>query len=227
MTKLSELIEELDIDLDLDDNKSDDKLNDFDLSKLPEEHRAPVQAALDAAKANNEDLVGQVSAMNETIKNLQTVVTQTTVKDKKVENDKVLGIDNEDHYAPALKTLSDKIISLEQKLGNTALEGWKKDLAVFAEKNPDVFKVKNDMDKLANENPTLLKNIPNLFKLAKVIHGEREEVQKKGRKDHERKKKAAESGSETVGTPGDRTSPGGNAKTMMEAFDLAQTQLRK
>lgn len=234
--KLGDVLKDLDIDIPAgegDKGGEGNKGEEFKIEDLPEEHREKVQAALDAGKGKIGELETQVAQKDMSIKTLQESFEAASKGGKKEEEgkkeggEKLFGVSDEtDYYNPAFTKIAGELKSLKDAVTEKDTDSFLGNLESVATKNPDIVKYVDDMDRIANEHPTLLKDIPKLYTLGKEVHNRRAEKEEKVRKLAERTESAAGKGSEISGTSTGKVSPG-QVKTISEAFEQAQTSMSK
>ena len=234
--KLGDVLKDLDIDIPAgegDKGGEGNKGEEFKVEDLPEEHREKVQAAIDAGKGKIGELETTIAQKDMTIKSIQESFEKASGEGKKVDEgkkeggEKLFGVSDEtDYYNPAFTKIAEKLERLETAITEKDTGSFMSDLEGFTTKNPDIVRYADDMDRIANVHPTLLKDIPKLYALGKEVHNRRAEKEEKARKLAERTEGAAVKGSEISGTSTGTVSPG-QVKTISEAFEQAQTSMSK
>jgi hypothetical protein len=230
---LGDVLKDLDIDIPVEGDKieGEGKPVELDLEKIPEEHRAAVKTAIEAGKTRVGELENQVAQKDLTINTLQSSFEKAAsgkpVEEKKDAGEKLFGVsDKDDYYNPAFVKIAEDLKTIRSAISGKDTDTFMGNLESFATKNPDIAKYAVDMDRIAAEHPTLLKDIPKLYTLGKGVHDRRAEKEEKVRKSTEREINAAALGSETGGTASGKVQPG-QVKTITEAFENAQTSMSK
>ena len=226
MASLKELLEGLEIDVsDLEEKKDEINLKDIKLDDIPEKQRPIFQKLID----NAENLTLEVSKRDIVIKSLKDAVgagikqTQEKDPDKK---EKILGVlESDDPYAPAFQKIADAIEGISAKGKVDKEKEFETNLIGFAKENKDIVKYVKDMDALLEKHPTLKGDIPTLYTMAKNI-SERRLIKASDKKDElEKQKNANRFRSEGSGISGTNVVGISNAKTISEAFDLAEKKI--
>jgi hypothetical protein len=216
---LKQLLEELDIDTSEVEEGSDKEENKIDPEKLSESEKKIYQAL----SSENEELKNEVSKRDiliDAMKKAQANIHQPKDKkegDEEEKEEKILGLlDKDDQYAPAFSKLANMIVGVAKKSQVTEEKSFKEGVVDFAKKNKDIVRYVKEMDELLVEHPTLKKDIPKLYKLAKNTAEERGKL-KKNDKTQFVTERSGVSSSNVTDMPG--------SKTISEAFELAEKKV--
>ena len=207
MPSLKELLDEIEIKTD--DLEKDDPLDPtkVKLEDLPEEQRPIFEKALGLLNEQTNELAK---------KDLVIQTLQSTQKEpdpvKPTDEEKgIFGLEKDDPYVGAFQQLNDAISGISKKTEVDAEKEFKTNLKKFAGKNPDIVRYANDMDRIREDHPTLITDIPKLYSLAKQVV--------------ERRKEKPKPTTESTGTSPNNIVQIQQGKTIAEAFSLAEQKL--
>lgn len=227
MTTLKDLLDSLEIktdDLEEKEEKEEINIKDLKIDEIPEKQRPYFQKLME----ETEHLKNEVATRDLALKTIkQSFPKQQPEKKEEKEPEKILGVlDPSDPYAPAFKRLADMIDGVSKKEETDSETKFKENLVKFAGEHKDIVRYATDMDRLVEEHPSLMRDIPKLYTLAKTIAEGRENKSKDKREELERTGKLKNFSAERSGTSS--TNIGGitgTAKSIAEAFGAAEKQL--
>ena len=234
MTSLKELLDELEIKTDDlgennqgNQNEEEFNLKDIKLDDIPEKQRPIFKKLID----DSENYQNEIAKRDLAIRTLQSVTANIPDKTQnhnqnQNQEEKVLGVlEKDDPYAPAFQKIADSINSISKSNERNKEEDFKNNLISFAKENKDIVRYVQDMDKLVEEHPSLKRDIPKLYLLAKTV-GERREGKVKQKKDEMKREGNADTFStEISGMSNQNVSDIPSSKSIADAFEVAQKQL--
>ena len=226
MPSLKELLDELQIDTsDLDKKEDEINLKDVKLDDIPEAQRPIFEKMIATMDEQTNAIASRDIAMN-TMKEAL-VLAQQKEPEKKEEKKEVFGLAEDDPYAPAFSKLSEMIGEIKSANTVDTQKEFETNLVNFAQKNKDIVRYVQDMDKLIEEHPTLKGDVPKLYTLAKSISERRTGLEKDKKDDLERQRELNAHRSESPGMSGEHASGIVQSGTIAEAFDAAEKSVNK
>jgi len=219
MTTLKELLDSLEIKTD-DLEEEEKKEEELDLTKvkledIPEAQRPIFKKLIDTTEQLKNDVATRDLAIK-TIK--QAFPKQEKKEPEKKEAKKIFGVlDPDDPYAPVFSKMEEALTGMAREKEVNQEEQFKTNLIKFAKEHKDIVRYANKMDEIVAENPTLMRNIPRLYNLAKV------EMEGGEDKQFEHQSKIKKFQTERSGPANVKDTS--NVKSISEAFDAAEKQI--
>lgn len=226
MVSLKDLLEDIDVDLGDDDNKDQDQvdLKNINLNDIKDENARKVAEAL---INDRENLLNEKSRLEITLNALKDAMPKQTqnAQQTKQEDDNKDYTDTGDDDNPLVKeinSLKNEINSLKSQRTQETEQEFVESFKTFVKDNPDSVRYAKEMDELVTRHPTMrnIKDIPNIYRLAKEMAERRDELKTKTTDLKTEKNKRR---TESSGVP-NASEITGNAKTMSEAFELTEKQ---
>jgi hypothetical protein len=227
MTTLKELLDSVEIRTDDLEEKEEEEekidLKSIKLEDIPEKQRPIFKTLLETVEKQTNE-ISKRDIMLDAIKKFAPKPEKKEEKKESKENkekEKILGVlDPDDPYAPAFKTLADMIGNISKGKEVNEEEQFEEEIKSFAQEHNDIVRYVKDMDKLLEKHPTLKKDIPTLYEMAKKVA--------EGRTAKVTKFKQEKYQTEKGGMSGDKVDEiKGNAKSINEAFELSEKQLQR
>ena len=219
MASLKQLLDELEIDTTV---KDEQDLKDVKIDDIPEEHRPIFKKAVDIINAQTNELAKRELV----IKTLKETKQEPIIK-KEEQEESVFGLEPTDPYAKVFKSLSDEIKSLKSEKVTNTQEVFKNNIITFVKENPDTVQYVKEMDAILVEHPTMGKDIPTLYKMAKDLKERRATLQKNKKDELAREEKAGNFKLESGGPAPHNVREIKEAKSITQAFDFAEKSLSR
>ena len=220
MSSLKQLLDELEIDTGDLEKKDEIDLSTIKIEDLPEEQRPIFKRAMGIIDSQTNKIAGQELV-------IKTLKETSKIPEKGGEKEEKGLIDENDPYAPMFKELRDEIHSLKSEKVQDVQKIFKNNITSFVKKTPDMVRYVKEMDAILIEHPTMGKDIPTLYKMAKDLKEGRAKAQKEKNDDLDRQGNAGMSTTEMGGTASHLTRQVTAAKSIGEAFDLAEKNLNR
>lgn len=206
MTTLKDLLDDLEIE------PKEDELNlkDVKIEDIPEEHRPIFEKAMGIIEEQTNEL-SRRDLMIDTLKSVKPVVKEPEEEEET------------DPVQMKFKALEAEIATLKSGKVVDEQKEFETNLKEFASKNKDIVRYAKDMDQLLVEHPTLTRDIPKLYALAKSINERRENLVSDKKDELSPRRNVTESSGMPTANVGNAT----QGKTIGEAFDLAEKNLNR
>jgi len=219
MPTLKEILDEIDVKTDDLEEKNDIDISSVKLDDIPEKERPIFKKLLDTVNEKTNELAKN-DIIIKTLRSTYTEKKEEKKEDKKDDND-----DETDPIKKELKTLRQELLEIKQGKEVNREEQAKEDIVNYLKEHKDAIRYVQDADKLLAKHPTLKYDAENLFDLAKKSYDTRTGKQKNKQDEINREKTARNKQTESFGTSSTRVSDVSNAKSISEAFELAEKKL--
>ena len=186
------------------------------MEKIPEEQKQYITTMKDMLTAKDNDIANKDLVIN--------TLKTNKPKPKEELKPKEEELDDTDPYASSFKKLNDRLDAMDANATGNQEKNWKNNLVAFAQKTPDIAKYVKDMDVLMEEHPTLRNDVPTLYTMAKTVAERRNTKLEEKKKDLNIVKDAKRFSTETDSSARQTVTTGGNAKSIAEAFEIAEKE---
>lgn len=231
MTTLGKLLEELnidtsDIDGNDDSNNNQDEVNidDVKLDDVPE-NLQPVFKKMKETLDTSQNEIAKRDLVINTLKD-QFNAGRSSNNDTQNNNnntgedEKVLGVlDKDDPYAPVFQKLADSINGIKENVSVDKEQEFIDNLKSFAEKNPDIVRYAQTMDKIVDKHPTMKEDISTLYNMAKSMQERRDNKANNKEDEVNRHRNARNFSNESPGASGRNSVDVVESKSIADAME--------